>query len=97
MTSHEPDEPRNDLREEVSLWKRREHREADVKIMYDTKSRCYKVVNGTLIKKECVNGSTKLKILSADSKFQFTVTRKRGGVYETDTRKNWIDFKKTNI
>lgn len=37
MTSHEPDEPRNDLREEVSLWKRRE---PDVKIMYDTKSRC---------------------------------------------------------
>ena len=40
MTSHEPDEPRNDLREEVSLWKRREHRDADVQIMYDTKSRC---------------------------------------------------------
>lgn len=94
MNPFQPDEPRNDVLEEVYL-KRLEHRNADVKITYDTRRRDYKVVNGTLKKKECVNGSTKLTILS-NSKHQYTVTRKRGGVYETNYR-NWMEVEKTEI
>ena len=39
MNPHQPPEPRNDFLEEVCLWKRPEHRDADVKIMYNSRSR----------------------------------------------------------
>lgn len=92
MTSYQPPEP-PPVFETVSLGKMDLHSVANVILTYDTKSRNYDVAYGTLKNKESEGGSTKLTILS-DSKHQYTVIRKRGGVYETNHR-NWMEVEKT--
>lgn len=92
MTSYQPPEP-PPVFETVSLGKMDLHSVANVILTYDTKSRNYDVIYGTFKNKESKGGSTKLTILS-DSNHQYTVTRKRGGEYETNHR-NWMEVVKT--
>lgn len=96
MALYQTREPKHDFIEIAHLG-RRFHWSSDVTVTYDTRSGSYGVENGRITQKTPVRGKSTTLEVKSNNGYWFTVTRRKGGEYETDSWWTWVEVERIPV